>query len=895
MSETPTTIGPYTIDRELGRGGMGVVYLGRDTRLDRAVAIKALPAHLADDPDRLARFEREARTLASLNHPNVAGIHGVEEHDGARYLVLEFVEGETLAATLDRGPLSVDEAIELAVQIAAGVEAAHDAGVVHRDLKPGNIIITPDGKAKVLDFGLARVEEGSASGSAMSMSPTMTSPAQHSPTMPGVILGTAAYMSPEQARGRRVDKRTDIWSFGVVLYEMLVGASPFAGETVSDSIGAVLHKDLDLDRLPPNTPAQVRRVLRRCLARDKAQRYRDIGDAALDLLAPQDVDAPAHPPAGAGVLPRAGLAAAILLGASVVAGALWLRPAPSGETAAAPTLRYTIPMPDGFELTGPIAISRDGTQVAYGARDERGEQHLYLRRLDGFDPVRIEGSREGVHPFFSPDGDSIGFFARNAIWRASTSGGAPTRLAAASESFGANWMEDDTILYNAGIDSPIRRMTAGGAPLDPVTRLADTTSYAHTWPQHIPGTSRVLFTAWGGTLDRRGGGHVVDLATGVARPLIDQAEFIAPGRWSASGHIILEQSDDGLSAAPFDPASDRPMTAGAARLLLGQVHHLGNSTRSVFALSDTGVMAYVPAVHNDRRLVRIAPDGATQTILDQAVVAEYAAIGGNIAISADGRQALLSGSGDIVLVDLERGIPRRMTFHDHNDRFPDWSHDERHVYFLSNREERWKIWAVPTDQSAPAELLIDHEHNLWHFSVGPSGEVAFGVTHPQTNGDIWIRDPDGQQRPLLQTPYEEREPHLSPDGLLLAYTSNVSGVEEVYIVPVGARAVPVQVTTGGGSSPKWSRDGAALFYRQGRFIMRIAVENGRPVGDAAPAFPARNLSSGAPDYDLDPDGLSMLAVQVSEEAIPREIRIVTNFFDEIRRIAGDGAIAEDRQ
>jgi len=893
---TPQQIGPYRIEAEVGRGGMGVVYRATDTRLDRAVAVKALPEHLAADPDRLARFEREAKTLATLNHPNVAGIHGVEEHEGARYLVLEYVEGQTLADMLDRGALPVDEAIEIAMQVAEGVEAAHEAGVVHRDLKPGNIIITPDGKAKVLDFGLARVEEASSSSTgAMSESPTMTSPAiQHSPTMPGVILGTAAYMSPEQARGRRVDKRTDIWSFGVVLYEMLVGASPFVGETVSDSIGAVLHKDLDLDRLPPETPAHVRRILRRCLARDKAQRYRDIGDAALDMLAAPDLDSPAQATSAASALRRGGLAAATLLGASVIAGAMWLRPAPSGQTSMAPTLRLTITMPDGFEITGPIAISRDGTQIAYGATSEDGEQRLYLRRLDGFDPIRIEGSREGSHPFFSPDGGSVGFFARNAIWRASTDGGPPTRLASASMSWGADWMEDDTILYNAGIDAPIRRMTSGGVPLEPITSLRDTSSYAHTWPQHIPGTDRVLFTAWGGPIDRRGGGHIVDLSTGATRPLIDQSEFIAPGRWAASGHIIFEQWDAGLSAAPFDPASDQPMTAGAARLLLGQVHHMGNSTRSVFTLSDTGVMAYVPAVWDNRRLVRVAPDGSTQTILKQSVINEYASVGGNIAISRDGRQALTGGSGDIVLVDLERGIPRRMTFHEHNDTFPVWSHDERQVYFLSNREERWKIWAVPSDQSAPPEPLIEQEHNLWRFSVGPNGELAFEVAHPQTNGDIWIRDPDGEQRPLLQTPYDEISPQISPDGRFVAYTSNVSGVAEVYIIPASGRGVPVQVTSGGGSAPKWSRDGSALMHRKGRFIMRVAVEDGRPIGDAAPVFAAPNLSSASADYDLDPDGLSMLAVQVNEEAIPREIRIITNFFDEIRRVAGDGAIAEDR-
>lgn len=855
------------------------------------MAIKAFPPELASDPARLERFEREARTLAQLNHPNLAGIHGIEEQDGARYLVLEYVEGKTLADMLDRGPLPVEDAIELAVQIAAGVEAAHEAGVIHRDLKPANIIVTPDGQAKVLDFGLARSDEPQGSSSGGLDSPTMTTPhPQHSPTIEGAILGTAAYMSPEQARGRRVDKRTDIWSFGVVLYEMLVGASPFVGETVSDSIGAVLHKNLDLDLLPPTLPLNARRVLERCLERDKVKRYRDIGDAALDLEV-RDLDAQPIFTHGRRMASTGMVAALALL--AVVAGGGWawsvLRQSdqpPSAQNTQAPTLRLAIPMPDGLEATGPIAISRDGSQVAFSAISDNGEQHLYVRRLDSFDPMRVDGSRDGYGPFFSPDGASVGFWARNAIWRAPTNGGPPTRLATASWMAGADWMEDDTIIYNAGIDSPIKRMTSGGVPLDPITKLNDTGSYAHTWPQRIRGTDRVLFTAWGGTVQ---GGHIADLTTGAVRPIVDQSNFIAPGRWSASGHILFEQWGNGLSAALFDPASEQSMSAGTARLLLGQVHHLGNATRSVFALSDNGVMSYVPAVSDSRRLVRVEPDGLTRTILNQSVVDGYASLGANIAISHDGSQALTGGGGDILLIDLERGIPRRITFHEQNDRFPAWSHDETHVYFMSNREERWKIWAIPTDRSAPPEVLIEQEHNLMRFSVGPSGEVIFEVQHPVTNSDIWVRDPDGKQRPLLQTQYAESTPHISPDGRFIAYTSNVSGIDEVYIIEASGRGVPVQVTSGGGTSPKWPRHSRVLMYRKGRAIMRVGIEDGRPVGDAARVFASPNLIGDAA-YDLDPDGQSMLAIQVDADAIPREIRVITNFFDEIRRVAGDGAV-----
>jgi serine/threonine protein kinase len=362
------SIGPCTITREIGRGGMGVVYLARDTKLDRDVAIKALPPDMAEDPERLERFEREAKTLAQLNHPNVAGIYGVEDQEGQKYLILEYVEGETLADRLDRGPLPVDEALEICVEIAAGVEAAHDAGIIHRDLKPDNIKIAPDGKVKVLDFGLARTEDVIGSGSSISDAQTLTTP--HTPTEPGQVLGTAPYMSPEQARGRRLDKRSDIWSFGVLLYECLTGRSPFVGETVSDSIGAILHKDVDLDRLPAGTPPVVRRVLSRCLTRDKTLRYRDIGDVRLDLTLPADGRGGDAEAAGSRHLTGPGLALALILAVAAGAFAWTLKPRPAPEPR--PVVNAEIALPEGERLAHlfrpGLALSPDGRALAYFTR-----------------------------------------------------------------------------------------------------------------------------------------------------------------------------------------------------------------------------------------------------------------------------------------------------------------------------------------------------------------------------------------------------------------------------------------------------------------------------------------------------------------------------------------------
>jgi hypothetical protein len=517
--------------REVGRGGMGVVYLARDTRLDREVAIKALPEHLATDPARLERFEREAKTLAGLSHPNVAGIYGVEEQDGARYLVLEYVDGETLADRLDRGPLPVDEAVEYAVQIAAGVEAAHEAGVIHRDLKPANIKITPDGVAKVLDFGLARADESVSSSGGLD-SPTMTTPQpQHSPTIEGAILGTAAYMSPEQARGRRVDKRTDIWSFGVVLYEMLVGASPFHGETATDSIGAVLHKDLDLARLPQSTPPNVRRVLDRCLVRDRNLRYRDIGDVRVELLRAEGV-----PPAAAPRQSRAAIVIAGVLGVTCigVCAALWIRPAaPLSDHAAEPS-RLNFPvslLPDGEPSTGEgreFALSPDGTRLVVSAMvgSERG---LWLRDLASDAALLLPDTAGAESPAFSPDGRWIAYFTDTALWKVATAGGSPRRLADATSSHrGVAWLGNDQLVYSPGTTSVLHVVSAAGGTPETITSHesldVDRPHRSHRWPASTPDGRGVVFTAQsGGDSFNESTIAVVDLDSGQTTTLLERA------------------------------------------------------------------------------------------------------------------------------------------------------------------------------------------------------------------------------------------------------------------------------------------------------------------------------------------------------------------------------------
>ncbi|MHC5005014.1 MAG: protein kinase domain-containing protein, partial [Planctomycetota bacterium] len=529
----PAQIGPYEITRELGRGGMGVVYLGRDTRLDRDVAIKALPAELASDPACLERFEREAKTLAGLHHPNIAGIYGVEEQDGAKYLVLEYVEGETLADRIDRGPIPVDEALELAAQIAAGVEAAHDAAVIHRDLKPGNIIVTPEGKARVLDFGLARFDEGATSTGVSAGTPTIKAPQpQHSPTVVGTILGTAAYMSPEQARGRRVDKRTDVWSFGVVLHEMLAGSTPFQGETATDTIGAVLHKDFSVDGIPGGTPRMVRHVLQRCLKRDKTRRFQSIGDVRIELedalkrleAGERDELGPARPGRRAWVWP---VVAACFALATVTGFGLWLtKPtAPIDEAPAedGPVLQVTTPAVLTVEqITDfPVnmrrgAISPDAATIVYSAQRQGEGADLYRLRIGGATPFRLTRVLDAHenHPAISPDGESIAY-------------------------------------WSAG-DTPEKRgIFLMGATGESPRRIVEPPGFFPAWSPD--GRSLVYTTAWwNDAYSRAGPGAlwVVDLATRERRMIdtTDPAAGADPSGW-ASDAVSPAWSPDGTRIA----------------------------------------------------------------------------------------------------------------------------------------------------------------------------------------------------------------------------------------------------------------------------------------------------------------------------------------------------------
>ncbi|MGP1273493.1 MAG: protein kinase domain-containing protein [Phycisphaerales bacterium] len=857
MTPPPERIGPYTIVRELGRGGMGVVYLATDTRLERAVAIKALPAELASDPARLERFEREAKTLAQLNHPNLAGIYGVEEQDGAKYLVLEFVEGETLADRLDRGPLPIDEAIEYAVQIAAGVEAAHEAGVIHRDLKPANIIVTPDGQAKVLDFGLARTDDGGQSSSGALDSPTMTTPQpQHSPTIAGAILGTAAYMSPEQARGRRVDKRTDIWSFGVLLYEMLIGASPFHGETATDSIGAVLHKDLDLDRLPSATPANVRRVLARCLVRDRNLRYRDIGDVRVELLTADPT--PISEPADA--TERGRLSILLLFAAAMIVALAGLSIWSFSRSASPPeesAMRLTIATPHetslrlSGDLGGPAVVSHDGTRVAFVAMREGDSRRVWLRDLGTAEAVELEGTDQAIFPFWSPDGRHIGFFTPTGLKRHDTVSGTTSRITGGGHGRGAAWTEDGRIVFAPRFRGGLFVVNAEGGDSQPFTVLDEKLHTSHRWPVVIPGTDKFLYLAVSARPNEKdnNGVYLASLSDPKNSVRVMTGDY---GAAYANGHLLFVR-DGALLARPFDPVSGS--FAGDSSLLARDVHPDISTWHGQFSVSPAGVIVYgaiLPASRSDSSVdqsysFEMAGDRVTAFDYDGRETTAYA-IDTPIRYMAQNRSGemlAVEQIGDDGFIDLwlhpTRFVvdldnvdpgkaasfdprPRRFTSLPGVEAAPTWSPDGTEIAFRWDGDESRPrgIYRKRIGEGS-VTLVYDNvggdDHPVDWTMDGKYLIVVSGTLLISEYNDIWAVPLDGGERiPLVTDPGVDVGGRVSMDGRWLAYTRIEDGRWELRVIPF-APAWPEHlrerqwvISEDTGNQPRWDTAGDELFF-----------------------------------------------------------------------------------
>jgi serine/threonine protein kinase len=892
VSLTGRDLGSYHVNELIGEGGMGQVYRARDTKLDRDVALKMLPGSFINDPQRLQRFEREARVLASLNHPHVGAIYGVEESEGVRFLVLELVEGQTLATRVERKGLAVSEALTIARQIADALDAAHEKGIVHRDLKPANIILqgTPseyrsrtslDINAKVLDFGLAKwAPDDSAESPGPADDVVKT-------TREGAILGTVAYMSPEQARGQKVDKRSDIWAFGCLLYEMLTSEPPFAGETGGDLLAAILKQEPDWTRLPAETPARIRRLIVHCLNKDPKHRLRDIGDAKTEL---DDVlgvplgsvsSASPWPESSSGrpaEQPRRSRFTAVAMIALAFAGALgavavWLMNPRSGP---ATQYQFTIVPPPGTRLVsletgGPPAVSSDGqtTLVAFVAADSAGQTSVWIRRLDALESTRLSGTEGGSHPFWSPDGRSIAFFKPGKLMRVALDGGPARDLANAPHGRGGSWSRDDVIVFTPDFTEGLFRISADGRNLERLTSPDfSRRETSHRWPVFLPDGRRFVFLVrsdqsevqgvYLGSLDTKGISRLINIPS--------SAVFAAsPGE--RDGYLVFEQrgilsaqalslSEGRMSGEIFPiarlppPNEDTSVVPAAASANGVLVHESGSVSQQnlVWVDRDGGEQGVIPA-EGQYRNPRLSPDR-------QKIVIE--------------KQELQTGRSGIWLFDLDRSMQHRLIDTPEAAFSPVWSPDGQNLLFVSYRGTQW-------------DLIRRHTINESDVTVLRTTGQAQAVTDSSKDGrwivyqergagatdqwDIGVFDTTtSKAQTLVASDKNEHQAQLSPDGAWLAYTSNELGRDQVYLLRFPQLSPKIQVSAAGGSEPKWRADGRELFYispNQEMMSVSVNLASSPPVQGSNRVLFRANLATpkgifSIATYDVDAEGSRFL-------------------------------------
>ncbi|MDA2938325.1 protein kinase, partial [Acidobacteria bacterium AH-259-A15] len=861
----------------------------------REVAIKVLPAQFTQDPQRLARFEREAQLLASLNHPNIAAIYSFEHADGLHFLVLELVEGETLAERLHKGPLPVEEALEVCRQIAEGVEAAHEKGVIHRDLKPANVKITPEGKVKILDFGLAKAFEGEAPLTDISQSPTLT----EEMTRAGVILGTAAYMSPEQAKGKSVDKRADIFAFGCLLCELLTGKKVFEGETITETIAAVLKSEPDWRALPKNTPWRIRELLDDCLQKEADDRLHDISHARIQIKKGLKEPATVSPIEGVSTAQQGRwrraipLSVAALFLSAAVAGAVALILQQSPEAPAEVT-RFRIRSPSGEYIapSSPIALSRDARRLVYGVGgDLSSSGRLFLHNLESFDARPLEGAENVANPFFAPDGNSIGFVSRSpgSLRQLSLAGGAPTSLVESTLAMAGSWGQGGTVVFALDWGHPLRLARVDRSETTTLTHMDSAAGErAHLWPQILPGNRAVLFTIWTAAPSwDEALLAVADLETGQHKVILRRG---ASGRYAASGHLVFWRGD-ALMAAPFD--LDGLEVSGEPVKVLDGVRLNGHNGGAHFALSETGTLAYVSGgLDNFSESFVVERSGRELLRLDRTGAV------GDPTFSPDGQRVALTlfkgGTFWVGVYDLRRDLLTPIAFAGDN-LLPTWTPDGERITYLSNPSGEYSHYSISTDGSGEPESVFTEAHGfccqrgVW----SPDGEqLLYAKPNEQTGLDIWIlsRSQDASARPLVDDPGRQQGPVFSPDGRFIAYESDESGAPEIYVRPFpDVDRGRQRVSPSGGRNPVWSRDGREILYVAEKGLMSVAVAADRGSTSLSLGRPAMFLQmAGIVSFDVAPDGQTFAISRLPVEVAPRDIHVVLNWFEELKRLVPTG-------
>ncbi|MEO8502503.1 MAG: protein kinase [Acidobacteriota bacterium] len=920
-------LGPYEITAKLGEGGMGEVYRATDTKLDRQVAIKVLPAAFTADPERLARFEREAKILAQLHHPNIASIFGLEEGDrtagGVRALVMELVEGEDLSNRIARGTVPIDEALPIARQIAEALEFAHEQGIVHRDLKPANVKLRPDGTVKVLDFGLAKAMDPAATPTAavpFANSPTlMNSPtlADTRGTQLGMILGTAAYMSPEQAKGAVVDKRVDIWSFGVLLFEMLTGKPLFAGDSVPEMLAGVLRNDIDFAALPSETPLEVRRLLRRCLERNPKARLRDVGEArvALDpvisvaLAETVGERAPACEPARPVPFSRRALPWVLVALLAIALGWVWWRGTRPGRATAPERTavlalhlpaELSIPLDDRgvYGQTGVLAVSSKGDRVAF-LEGVIGKGAIYVRDLDHAEYRKLEGTEGASSPFFSPDGQWIGYFAPGKLRKISVDGGRPIDLAPAALDRGGVWCPDGSIVFSPGATDRLYRLAPGAAAATALTALDEThAERTHRWPAVLPGGREVAFTV--GVAGKPGDYEdsdidAVDLASGKRRQLFRGASMV---RFTSSGLALLGREGQVL-ATPL--AGAHGQNIGDARVVLRNVAGVPASGVVHFGVGEDGTLIYAERdpQASELEVVWISATGEARTIA--LPHGEYR----QFQFSPDGKRVATAvgpgggRGGDIWILELASGALSKLTFDGHSWS-PAWSRDGKSVIYttsLASGAEEFRIRPADGSEDARAVKRFPTSQARGRAPVAwmPDGSLLFWEDGGANSGGnlLYLPPGGGDALPFASTPAVEIQPAVSPDGRYVAYDYDDSGQPSVYVQPfppTGAKWLVAE----GASVALWSQDGRRLYFARGREINEVPVSVTGAFAAGAPVkqfdFPVGAIltSDTATAYAVAPDGRFLAARSTSREPMGGHLVVILHWFDALQRLVSGG-------
>jgi serine/threonine protein kinase/Tol biopolymer transport system component len=880
-------LGPYEIFSVLGAGGMGEVYRGRDPRLGRDVAIKVLPANASADPGRLHRFEQEARAAAALNHPNILAVYDVGLHDGVPYIVSELLDGETLRPRLAGGPLPVRTALDYGVQIAHGLAAAHEKGIVHRDLKPDNVFITTDGRVKILDFGLAKLVDTEASG-AIAVATVLPTAAPK--TKPGLVLGTSGYMSPEQVRGALVDRRTDIFALGVVLYEMVTGRRAFERGTVPETMTAILRDDIpDIHSSTSQVSLSLEQVLRRCLDKDPLRRFQSTQDLAFALStvgsspssAPAAVLGPVTPTTN---WRRRVAIAAIAIGllAAGAAAMVVLRPRPAAPAAA--IRRLAISLPDTEPLApasasplglGKISlvVSPDGSRIVYVA-SRNGTRHLVVRDLERFESRPLRGTDDAYGPFFSPDGTSVGFFSQSLLKKVSLLGGEPVTITEARQARSGAWLPDGSIVFGNFEGSFLAQVPPGAT----VPRTVATSYYSFQSLAPLPSSTHVLVDVRAGANPDLNTIEVVAIADGMRKVLVHGGTHpqYSDGR-------LLFMRGGALFAVPFD--LDRLEVTGTPMAVVEGVRTETEGAGQV-GVSRDGTLVYVegtPAWVGVPVLVN--RDGKAQPIGAPKQV--Y----GTFALSPDGRRVAFEVVGttvDVWVFEIGRGTLTRLTQEGRNNA-PIWSPDGRQIAYSAFQDGKAAVMSRPVDGSGSAKQLWAGALNCLPYSWSPDGRtLALGCSTAESgNEDLFVLSLDGTSSPspFVNTPFSDWGARFSPDGKWIAYISDASGQYEVYVRPFPGPGSQWQISNGGGEEPVWSRDGREIFYRNGTRWMVVAVKT----GETFTAAPPRLLFSGpyvnvpGPSYDVGPDGRFVL-IEGPPEATVTRFNVVLNWFEELRRL-----------